>query len=135
MEASPSTVYFSGYALESATSKTVSIINKGSRAIRVKTRLLQDANPEEDLSSRFQLEVHPVGAIPSGLAMKVVIHFTAKNYSLASTILEVESENSALVVPVYAFPMRSSFSAPKEIAFGNVPIGETVKKVRIFLEQ
>ena len=134
MEALPPTVYFSGYALETSTSKTIRIVNKGSRAIRVKTRLLQDPLEEDEMSLPFHLETHPTGAISPGLAMKVVVHFTPKNYSLASSILEVESDNSALVIPIYAFPMRTSFSAPKEITFGNVPIGETVKEVRVCIK-
>ena len=128
MEASPSTVYFSGYALDTTTSITITILNKGHRAIRVKTRLLQDTNDGEEIPS-FRLEASPTGAIPPGLAMKVIVYFLAKDYSLASSILEVESENSALVVPIYAFPLKSSFTVPKSIAFGNIPISETVTKV------
>ena len=123
MEAVPKAVFFTGITPGRTAVMKVLIVNRKSTSIRLKLM------PSSSLHPFLKYTFPSAGLIAPGLSQILTITYSPQEFTTSTDIVQIESENEMLFLPISCFPTKNIFTIEKCLNFGDIPLCKTVYRV------
>jgi hypothetical protein len=67
------------------------------------------------------------------MSQQITIKFTASEYKYHYDSIRIHTEGQDLLIPLHGYPLLNKVEFPTQISFGNTPLCEPAKKVKLHL--
>ena len=116
-EPRPAVMHFGGFALNSALSLKLQVVNVSGKSQRV--HVVPPTTPW------FKIRCEKKGMVAPGMAEVIYVDFVAAEFRYHYDAVRIFSEGDApLLVPLHAYPVMNEMALPSRLDFGHCPLGE-----------